>query len=900
MLAQLLTALPAPHPPLPSSAAVTEGINALLTALAAQRTTARERHFVPDIGATPAHATVAQAWSPERRGRLVVYLLETEAAYAAYAPPVYGGPERAALLATLPEATRHGLDDLRAVFRDWAGLLLRHRLPLSATLAADIATALHWGTLQQAHFGVAAARLDGRPIGHFLQRLAAAFDGEPLPRRLRVALVDLRNALAEAPYFNTDARRRRLLRQLDERLRASDDGGDADTAAELDFAYEDPVSILLTDSLSELPAERQAQWVRFVRHALTNDTLKVRSQYAQTAGELVAAIGAEDFRRVTDAWRDYLLAMPRTDYRAVVATEPHRYLGMFTGYLTPSMTNVFRGVAQARGALSTPADVAFLEGLATWAERTVPGVGPRAKPLALALACFRALANVPDASGAAALVRLRARIKRPAILKFVDRFVAEAAERLGLDREALADETASDFGLTLGTLSRALGDYTAHLAVEAPGRATLSWTRPDGKPQKTVPKAVKEGHPEALAALKPLRKRIAAESTVQRERFEGFYRDRRRWRYAAFAKTVHAHGLLGWFSRKLIWQVGPRALRYDDGAWRTAAGEAYAPGPEEEVRLWHPAEASAEEVAAWRAHAYARELVQPFKQAFREVYVVTPAEEAAGDRSARFAEHVLYQNKLHGLCRGRSWQTTHLGAFDGGDETAATTTLPAYGLRASWTLRQYNTETDAYGGFFAYVETGALTFAAVGAPYDAPREPLAEVDAVAFSEVMRDADLFVSVAGVASDPTWLERTRANQLERTAAERDYWRSVGFGAIGKSGETRREVLAKLLPRLKIRDVAEVTDRSLVVRGRWRTYEIHLGTANVLMSPNDQYLCIVTAPGFRRGRVFIPFEGDERLSLILSKAFLLARDDEIEDELILRQFRTPHPPAPQPPAP
>ncbi|MWA01815.1 hypothetical protein F8568_015835 [Actinomadura sp. LD22] len=37
---------------------------------------------------------------------------------------------------------------------------------------------------------------------------------------------------------------------------------------------------------------------------------------------------------------------------------------------------------------------------------------------------------------------------------------------------------------------------------------------------------------------------------------------------------------------------------------------------------------------------------------------------------------------------------------------------------------------------------------------------------------------------------------------------------------------------------------------------------------------------------GTVFLPFE-DERLSLILSKAFLLAADARITDETILRQL-------------
>jgi hypothetical protein len=59
---------------------------------------------------------------------------------------------------------------------------------------------------------------------------------------------------------------------------------------------------------------------------------------------------------------------------------------------------------------------------------------------------------------------------------------------------------------------------------------------------------------------------------------------------------------------------------------------------------------------------------------------------------------------------------------------------------------------------------------------------------------------------------------------------------------------------------------------------------------MSPNDQYLCIVAARGGAAGaagKVFLPFDDDHVLSLILSKAFLLAADTKITDRSITRQI-------------
>ena len=78
-------------------------------------------------------------------------------------------------------------------------------------------------------------------------------------------------------------------------------------------------------------------------------------------------------------------------------------------------------------------------------------------------------------------------------------------------------------------------------------------------------------------------------------------------------------------------------------------------------------------------------------------------------------------------------------------------------------------------------------------------------------------------------------------------------------------------------------------LVVRGDLRTYKIHLGSGNILMEPNDEYLCIVPRSAAKPTgeRIFLPFEGDQTLSVILSKAFLLADDKAIKDPTIVRQI-------------
>ena len=99
-----------------------------------------------------------------------------------------------------------------------------------------------------------------------------------------------------------------------------------------------------------------------------------------------------------------------------------------------------------------------------------------------------------------------------------------------------------------------------------------------------------------------------------------------------------------------------------------------------------------------------------------------------------------------------------------------------------------------------------------------------------------------------------------------------------------------LERIVPRLKIAERCSFGDKFLIVRGNLRTYKIHLGSGNILMPPNDQYLCIVpkSAADDLGAKVFLPFEGDNLLSIILSKAFLLADDSKIKDPTIVNQIR------------
>jgi hypothetical protein len=300
------------------------------------------------------------------------------------------------------------------------------------------------------------------------------------------------------------------------------------------------------------------------------------------------------------------------------------------------------------------------------------------------------------------------------------------------------------------------------------------------------------------------------------------------------------------------------------------------------VSLWHPATETVAEIKKWRDFLVSHKILQPLKQAFREVYLLTEAEINTRSYSNRMAAHVLKQHQFNTLAKMRGWKYALMGAYDDGrDNEAAELKLPEYGLRAEYWINEVNAD-GAYNetGIWNYIATDQVRFlnAETNALVD-----LIHVPAIPFSEVLRDVDLFVGVASVGNDPTWRDSGGV------PAYRDYWTSYSFGDLSEVAKNRKEILVNLVPRLKIGKVSEVRDKFLVVKGKLRTYKIHIGSTNILMEPNDQYLCIVPDRSQKNvtENLFLPFEGDTGLSIILSKAFLLADDDQITDRTITTQI-------------
>ncbi len=690
---------------------------------------------------------------------------------------------------------------------------------------------------------------------------------------LRGGLKGLRALLRK--WQDESASFRKLARRLDTLLEAN---GKPATGVQLTTG--EKWTLALQKALPSRDKPLRASWDALLTHCATATSSQPSQKWLRAAEALVESVSPAAVAAAL---------VPVLGQVGKAGTPPkfHIYGHTFDGDATQvhdTHSDLLRGLVWCA---SLAADDDLIRAVGDAAEvcfKKIPGVGPRSPKIGNA--CLWALSNVESPAAVARLSRLKTRVKHVSIRKQLGRALDRAAAKAGMSVDDLEETATPTCGLTaVGESRRKLGDVTALLTVADTRRAELTWIKADGTRQATAPASVRSASAGDVRELEKAVGEVAKLLPVQRDRVEASILRQRHWFFRDFRPRYLEHPLVGTIGRRLLWHFESGKRQADaiwhDGRLVDVRGKALSwLRDDTRVTLWHPLNASVDDVLAWRTWLEKHEVRQPFKQAHREIYVLTDAERATAVYSNRFAAHILRQQQFAALCHERGWRYTLQGAWD--SHNTPTLELPQWDLRAEFWVDAENTDeagtTDT--GVYQFVATDHVRFFRPGAD-DAV--DLAEVPPLVFSEVMRDVDLFVGVTSVGNDPTWADHgTEGHFLE-------YWNRSAFGDLTVSARTRKDVLERLVPRLSLRiaDRCTVADRFLVVRGDLRTYKIHLGSANILMEPNDQYLCVVPRHG-GEDKVYLPFEGDTILAVILSKAFLLAEDRKIKDATIVSQIK------------
>ena len=258
---------------------------------------------------------------------------------------------------------------------------------------------------------------------------------------------------------------------------------------------------------------------------------------------------------------------------------------------------------------------------------------------------------------------------------------------------------------------------------------------------------------------------------------------------------------------------------------------------ERKVRIAHPLDLYRARV--WHQYQKAlfdRQIRQPFKQVFRELYVKLP-EEACLSASRMFAGNQIQPQKTVGCLKGRRWIADY-----------------EEGLQKIYYKENIIARIYALADWFSPSDVEAPTLEWVEFSNRKTFEPLTieQVPDLIYSEVMRDVDLAVSVAHAGGvDPETSHSTI--------------------------EMRRAIVEFNLPLFKIKNVT-LKDSHALIQGAKGSYSVHLGSG-VIHQEGGAMLNILPVHSQKRGKLFLPFvDEDPKTAEIMSKIVLLAEDKKI----------------------
>jgi len=377
------------------------------------------------------------------------------------------------------------------------------------------------------------------------------------------------------------------------------------------------------------------------------------------------------------------------------------------------------------------------------------------------------------------------------------------------------------------------GDVTVTLSVTADGIPDLTVRRAD-KVLHSVPAAIRKD-PD-IAALAGRKTALTRQASRVRRDLESAMVARRAFTTADLAR-LRSHPVLAPMLAALAW-VG------EDGGIRCL------PAGDEEglLRIAHPVDLlGAGTWVQWQQRLFAEQIRQPFKQVFRELYVLTDTERASGSVSRRYEGHQVQPRQAFALFTGRGWNLSR----ESGDVSRV---FHEYDLAA---------RVEVSAGWFTPQEADLPTIAGIRFTRrgEYGPEPLESVPPVVFAEAMRDLDLVVSVAHAGGvDP-----------EATAS---------------TTEMRAALICETARLMKLTNI-KFEGSHVLIDGILGEYSLHLGSGTVHRRPGGA-VCIVPVGSQHRGRLFLPFADDDpKTAEIVSKALLLACDRDIKDPTILAQL-------------
>jgi hypothetical protein len=399
--------------------------------------------------------------------------------------------------------------------------------------------------------------------------------------------------------------------------------------------------------------------------------------------------------------------------------------------------------------------------------------------------------------------------------------------------------------LSKGPVCMEVDGYQFILSVNDLGEPVLE-TRKNDKVIKTIPAKTKNN--ELVSAL--VERKHQLNHQVSRMRFS---LEQAMCRGDEFTvselKMFFQHPMLRAMIEQLVF-VSPGGVGYPAKRGKVLVdygGHEIPLGNNGSVRIAHPLDLlSGKKWHLWQRECFVRERIQPFKQVFRELYVLTDAEKEEGNLTHRYAGQQVNPRQAMMLLGARGWMTD-----------------PNEGVQKTFHEEGISARLGFLQDMFTPAEVEGSTLEAVMFTRRGEWEmlPLKKIPPRIFSEVMRDLDLVVSVAHAGGvDP-----------ESSAS---------------SIESRTALIRETCSLLSLKNI-KLNEKFVLIDGKLTNYNIHLGSGVVHKQPGGA-ICIIPVHSQHRGRLFLPFvDNDPKTAEIVSKVLLLAHDDQIKDPTILEQI-------------
>ena len=638
----------------------------------------------------------------------------------------------------------------------------------------------------------------------------------------------------------------------------------------------------LMDLVSRQSPERASSWHRLLKIASEARSSTPRTRWLQGAEQEIA--------NVTDTFVADLSPVLRLVGKP---GDPKKFRAAFEHRADPTQIHelhgdVLRGLVHMLGMHRTTEACQTLKELAiACAERTKARV-PRS--LKIARACITALAMHENQAASRTLAVLRGKVQQVSLRTEIDRRM-DSLGHLATNVPELAELGTPDYDFDADHVyRRQFGNWSAEIHVVPPGQPSIVWRDSNGKTSSTVPPAIRPYHRDAIDAFRRHSRRVNGELATQKVRIERLFISRAKWPYDEFAKKYLHQPLIGPLVKDLVWKLEfatrdskpaqARSAIWTAAGWVDANDCPLSFGEDDcVVTVWHPIQASHDEVSKWKDWLAEHAICQPFNQVYRECHRYVGDQKQVAD--SRFAGRYLELRRSCQIVPDRQWKWSSVTT--NGDEITPMLGMPDYELTAAWhTFDPVASDSEDRIPH----NTGDLEFRSTST---GKLVPLASVPPIVFSEVAREIETFLLQYG---SPANIRTFHVAGSSRRMIQ--YQRDVNSRPLTKVGVARRDAVARFLRDSRFSNVWSVDARHLRVQGQLSSYKIDFGNGSIGLADGRNLYPFGIAwsrvrnampPGLGDER--LPFAGDVCLMNIVRDAIRLTKDHALSEQQLKAQI-------------